>query len=78
MIEDLTASCPRDDCSIQAGAGVMALVGWTQTYDRAGFMLGSDPNKTTRHPHCTRCGRSWTVTMQAGQPGLITEHPQRT
>lgn len=78
MIEDLAASCPRTDWSVQIGASVSTLLAWTPAYDRSGNLTGSDPNKTTRQPRCITCGRSWTVTTQAGRPDTITEDLQPT
>ncbi len=44
---------------------------WTPVYDRAGRLLGSDPNTYNETVECWTCNRSWLRTRREVQAELV-------
>ena len=71
LIVELTAGCPREDCSIAYDGSSTTLAAFLQTYDKHGNPQGRDPNTTTSHYSCLQCGRRWKIASRAGQDDVI-------
>jgi hypothetical protein len=56
----ITPDCDRTDCVIQAtGPTMTTCLGWTQTFDKWGNPLNSDPNTSSTPMKCVTCGKEW-------------------
>jgi hypothetical protein len=68
IIKELTKDCSRGDCVVDYQGSSQTLMGWVQSYDKNGNPINSDPNITTSHYNCSKCGAAWKVESRQGIP----------
>lgn len=66
-IQEMTKSCPREDCRLVDRGSMTTLLAWNPTYDKNGILQTEDPNDTIQTMECVTCGKRWQIASGGGR-----------